>query len=228
MITPTQFIYEAAKKTPQVITPAGKEITYDFPELPGTDEKYCWLCGGELNGHGIKKKDIIKDTFTDHSYAKCPESDYVCSACVWCLSHRELRNYSIYATSKGLYHPSKEQTAEIILNPPAPPWYLCIAVSGQKWLHFKGKVNLNNTRFTVLLEELPIIIEPESYKKIFEVSEKLYNAGFTKEEIEKLDFPAHKIQKYGILELEEDIKILLPYKGSRMMKLAVYLARKFD
>lgn len=228
-ITPTQFIYQAAQKTPTVTLPSGKTFTYDFPGVPAIEHRqHCWLCGGFLNGKGELKSKIIKDTFTDHSYARAPGADYICPACIWCLSYRELRNYSILATNEGLRHPSKNEIAEIILNPPDPPWFLCIAVSGQKWLHFKGKVNLNNSRYVVNLEEIKVVIEPKAYTRMFEVVERLYNGGFTKDEIERLDFAVHRIQKYGLMNLERDITMLQPYKGSRMIKLAAYLARKKD
>jgi len=229
MVTPTQFIYRAAQQTPKVIAPSGKEIIYEFPYVSEVENRqHCWLCGGMLNDRGIHKSLVIKDTFTDHSWAHVRGADYVCAGCVWCLSYKTLRNYSILATHDGLKHPSRNEIAEILLNPPEPPWLLCIAVSGQKWLHFKGKINYGNDRYTVNFEETQVIVEPKTYDRIFEVTERLYNGGFTKDEIENFNFPAHKIQKYGLVNLENDMNQLQSYKGSRMLKLAVYLARKRD
>lgn len=44
MLTPMQFIYEAAKKTPKVVTPSEKEIIYTFPETPECKDTNveCW------------------------------------------------------------------------------------------------------------------------------------------------------------------------------------------
>lgn len=226
MITPMQFIYEAAKKTPNIGTPSGKQITYTFPPAPGCKDDKCWLCGGDTNGRGTPKKKTIKPTFTNHDIAKAPMSESICEACTWGLSNASLRNYSILATSKGLEHPSKIQIREYLTNPPEPPFVFTIAVSGQKWLHILAKINYSNKIFEVMYEQTPVKVNPEKFKTLIELIEELYNAGFTKDEILKGDYQAHKIQSFSIKRFEEIEWQLELDRGSRLFELAVDLAKK--
>jgi hypothetical protein len=226
MITPMQFIYEAAKKTPKVITPSGKEIFYEFLETPECKDKKCWLCGGETNGKGTSKKKTIKPTFTNHDIAKYPLSESICEACTWGLSNSSLRNYSILATEKGLQHPSKLQIREYLMNPPKPPFVFTIAVSGQKWLHILARINYNAGMFYVMYEQTPVQVRPLLFRQLIELIEKLYNGGFTKDEILKGDYQTHKIQTFGIEEFEGIEWQLEIHRGSRLFELAVDMAKK--
>lgn len=226
MITAMQFIYEAAKKTPVVITPAGKEVKYTFLEVPECKDKRCWLCGGETHGKGTPKKKTIKPTFTNHDIAKAPMSSSICEACTWGLSNSTLRNYSIVATASGLEHPSKAQIRQYLIVPPEPPFVITIAVSGQKWLHIFAKLNYSNELFEVMYEQTPVQVKPAKFKQVIELVEELYNAGFTKEEILKGQYQAHKIQAFGLERYQAIEWELEPERGSRLFEMAVDLAQK--
>ncbi len=226
MITAMQFIYQAAQKTPTIITPAGKEVIYTFPETPNCEDARCWLCGGETHGRGTPKKDTIKPTFTNHDIAKVPSSNSICEACTWGLSNSTLRNYSILATSDRLEHPSKAQIRDCLINPPDPPFVLTIAVSGQKWLHIFAKINYSNKAFTVMYERTPVKVNPVHFKAIIELVEELYNGGFTKDEILRGDYQGHKIQAFGIQRFEEIEWQLEIARGSRLFEMAVDLSQK--
>ncbi len=226
MISAMQFIYEAAKKTPKVITPSGKEMIYEFPTVPACKDKKCWLCGGDTHGRGLPLKKVIKPTFTNHDIARCKNSESVCEACVWGLFNPSLRNYSILATSRGLEHPSKAQIRNYLINPPEPPFVMTIAVSGQKWLHIMAKINYSNRRFEVMYEQTPVQVFPPKFKALIELIEELYNAGFTKDEILTADYQSHKIQAFGI-ERFEQIEYELEFeRGSRLFEMTIDLARK--
>lgn len=70
----TKFLYEAAGS----------------PAVPGVQkiEGYCWLCGEKASA-GIKKEEVIRDTFMDIDKARCPDSNHLCAACVWCFSEQD-------------------------------------------------------------------------------------------------------------------------------------------
>lgn len=225
-MTPTQFIYQAAQRTPKVMTPSGKEVVYAFPEAPNCEDALCWLCGGETHGKGTPKKKTIKSTFTDHDLAKAPMSESICEACTWALSQRSLRNYSILATEEGLYHPSRPEMQKICLEPPKPPFVFALAVSGQKWLHFKAKINYSNTAFVVAFEETPVVVNPTQFAKMTEYIELLYNGGFTKDEILSGKYNSSKIITYSLVRFMEHEGQIRDFRGGRMFELAVFLAQK--
>lgn len=225
-LTSMQFLYNAAKKKPRVITPSGKEIIYEFPDTPECEDARCWLCGGKTNGKGTPKKKTIKPTFTNHDIAKYPLSQSICEACTWGLANSSLRNYSILATGNGLEHPSKQQIREYLINPPEPPFVFTIAVSGQKWLHIFAKINYNNSFFEIMYEQTPVQVNSQKFKAIIELIETLYNAGFTKDEILKGYYQAHKILAFGIEKFEKIENQLETERGSRLFELAVDLSRK--
>jgi hypothetical protein len=234
-----KLIYEAAKKTPKVTTSSGKEVAYEFSEggLSGT----CWLCGCET-GAGFSKKQIIKPTFTDHDIAKAPGSKVVCEHCAWALSRRELRNYSILATSKGFFHPSRPQIREVLLNPPEPPFVLCVAKSGQKWLHIKSEQAVSREGFPVFFEGAEfkrdkkvgknisvmanVYVNPATMRKILSVMETLYANGFNRWEIATGEYFLSRVLDFGLERKEELDEIIAPYRGQALFYLALFAADK--
>jgi CRISPR type IV-associated protein Csf1 len=204
----------------------GKEVEYTFPEIPECADEKCWLCGADTYGYGTPVRKTIKPTFTDVPFSREPRSRSICRACTWALSYRELRNYSILATTDGLYHPSREELRNIVLDPPKPPFVLCIAASGQKWLHFKAKVNYSRNKFIVQFEDIGVPVSPAVFAETIEPVEILYNNGFIKDEILNWDFPAHKILEFGLERFQEIEARLQRYRKSRVLELAVFVAQK--
>lgn len=222
LLCPTKFIYSAALQNPHVETPTGKIVTYK-PAETGNQKEFCWLCGCVTFGH--PKKKIIKPTFTDHDLANLPWSEVVCEHCAWALSYRELRNYSILATEKILYHPSRPIIRAALLYPPEPPFLLAVAESGQRWLHFKAKVNLSNKRFLVRLDSFDVTVNPEQFKALLEPIEELYQT-FTKAEIESGNYQSHRIREFGMERWERIESIIEPVRKSSLFRLAIFVAQR--
>lgn len=239
MQCPVRLIYEAAKKTPVVTTPSGKEVVYEFAEgdLAGT----CWLCGCETEA-GFPKKQIIKPTFTDHDIVKAPRSEIVCEHCAWALSRRELRNYSILATRDGFFHPSKAQIREVLLNPPEPPFVLCLSKSGQKWLHIKSEPAVSREEFPVFFEGAEfkrdkkvgknisvmanVHVNPATVRKILPVMETLYANGFNRWEIAIGEYFLSRVLDFGLERKEELDEIIMPYRGQAVFYLVLSVTDK--
>lgn len=217
------LIYESAMKMPKIETPSGKTVTYQ-PAEEGKLAGQCWLCGCETKT-GHPKKKIIKPTFTDHDLATIPWSDVVCDHCAWALSYRELRNYSILATGDELYHPSRIETREVLLQPPKPPFLICVAESRKIWLHFKAKVNLSNKRFSVRMDNLDVIASPEQFKNLLEPIEELYQT-FIKAEIKFGNYQSHRIKEFGLDRWEQLESIIAPMRKSSLFQLALFVAQR--
>jgi CRISPR type IV-associated protein Csf1 len=225
MLTATQLIRQAALKTGSIEVKPGKVIVYADPPLESVQDTACWLCGGKTGGHGVPTRKAIKDTFTDHPWARGQGSKSLCPGCAFCLASRELRNYSILATPVGLRHPSRAEWREILLNPPEPPFVVCLAVSGQKHLTFKAPVNLSREVFVVALEEQMVEVVPSRLADCLQAAEALY-AWFTKEEIATGRYSQHRIQQCGLSRWERLDAALEPWRGNRMLELALFIAQK--
>jgi len=225
MLTASQLIRQAALKTGQIELRDGKIIEYVDPPLVSVPDETCWLCGGETGGLGLPTKKAIKDTFTDHPYARGQGSASVCAGCAFCLSMRELRNYSILATVEYILHPSRSKWQDILLAPPEPPFVMCLAVSGQRHLSFKAPVNLDREKFTVLLEDQAVHVIPEKLKSVLEAVEALY-VYFTKEEIATGRYSQHRIKECGLRRWERLDANVVDWRGRPLFELALFVAQK--
>jgi len=225
ILTPTQLIRQAALKTPSVPVAMGKTIEYADVQLEEVKDQRCWLCGGKTGGQGQPIKKAIKPTFTDRDKARVPHSNSLCPGCAFCLSYSPLRNYNILATMDGLRHPTRPEVKELLLEPPEPPFVLCIAVSGQKWLHFRSKVAYSRDGFPAQLEETLICVERPLLREWLEVIEELYTV-FTKEEIKTGRYSQNRIKTFGLNEFQSVDGKIAGVRGTRLFDLAVFVAQK--
>lgn len=232
-MTATELIYRAAMRVGSVPLANGKTARYEDIKAIKTDDTACWLCGSSTNSEGVPTKKAIKPTFTDGPLAKAPHSTVICKACAFCLSYRQLRNYSIVATSTSLQHPTRQELRGILLNPPDPPFVICIAVSGQKWLHIKAQVAYSRDNYPVQMEDTEVLVEPAILAELLDPIEELYTGGFRKTaykdipgEIEEGAYEPWKIQKFGIGRWEELESKIAPWRGTRIFQLALFVAQK--
>lgn len=232
-MTATGVIYCAAMKTGEVKMSNGKTVKYQDAQAEKVKDHLCWLCGAPTGGEGVPVKKAIKPTFTDGSLAKVPHSKSICKACAFCLSYRELRNYSIVASARGIEHPNRAELRDILLDPPPHPFVICIAVSGQKWVHIKSQVAYSRENFPAQLEDMTVYIQPAMLAEILDPIEELYSAGFRKTayrdmpgEIETGGYEPWKVQQFGINKWEELEEKIAPFRGQRIFQLALFVAQK--
>lgn len=223
--TASQLIREAALKTDTYEFKPGKIVEYKDSELQPVSDKLCWLCGGKIDGLGMPVSKAIKPTFTDHPYARGHGSTSLCSGCAFCLSYRELRNYSILATKDGINHPSRAEWRDLLLNPPEPPFVICLAVSGQKHLSFKGIVSQNKEFFDVLLEEQVVSIVPNLLSCCLQAIEHMY-IYFTKDEIQTGNYSQNRIKEMGLDRWLEGEKQVSKWRKKRIFEIALFVAQK--
>ncbi len=225
LITPTQFIYQAAMARPEVPVAMGKTVTYKDIPLVDVSDTICWLCGGPTRGRGQPVSKMIKPTFTDRDRARAPQSEAICPGCCFCLSFRELRNYSIVATRDRLMHPTRPELKGLLLEPPEPPFIICIAESGQKWVHFKSEVAYSRDGYPVQMEETRLTVEVEELQKMLNIIENLYTV-FTKEEIRTGQFSLNRIRQFGLSRFQDWANLSEKHRGTRLFDLALFVAQK--
>lgn len=115
----------------------------------------CALCGGPCDG-AILIDSILSDTFTDWHHVA---GDHLCGACLLTLRSEDrvdqARLYSWVLTEKSAQRYTKANLRELTdacLNPPAPPYAIILATSGQKHLIFKASVTHDRQVCAVDLE----------------------------------------------------------------------------
>ncbi|MFZ3132836.1 MAG: hypothetical protein WA125_17460 [Desulfosporosinus sp.] len=221
---PTELVYLAAKATGNQIVNE-KPVNYEYPVgiMPTTDRN-CYLCGKEIT-EGFPRKTVIKPTFTDTPYARAPRSQTICRECTFCLSNKPLRMYSILATPFALKHPIRGEWRDTLLDPPEPPFVLVLATSGQKWLHFKGRVNFKRDNYWILLEEVVIQVSRSKLANLLDVIERLYTT-FTKDEIRSGSYNVSRIKTFGTDRWEKLENEIEKERGMRLFELAVMVAKK--
>lgn len=187
----------------------------------------CWLCGGETHGRGRLCKDVIRKTFTNTPYARATESKSLCAGCGWVLAQKFIRNWSLLVVDGRLEHPTRQRIREVLLTPPTTyPWLLSIAVSGQKHISFPGYVNFSSRELRVYMEDMQIPIPPSGIGWILKPVELLYAGGFSKEEILTGRYQQGRILRFGFGRWRELEERIAPYRRTRLLNLAVWVADK--
>lgn len=242
---PTHLIYSAWNKTKDengVIkqnTKDGKgnviirDIKFVDPMKQKDMEKHighCFLCGEPMT-HGIKLKKVFSNVFTDWNIAKRRDETHVCPACCFSiLTTKErygLRTFSNVANEEHIWLPNRVEMRELLLNPPEPPFVINLAVSQKKHIAFKGEVNYSQDVFTVMLEEMPVLIVRKEFARLIELVEHfLY--GFTKTEITTGEYSQKRILEFGIEAWEAFEERVKPYRGNPLLDVVMFVAQKVE
>lgn len=200
-------------------------------EISGADSQ-CWLCGGPAFDPMPRKK-FVKPTFTDHDKVACPDSDVVCSACVFCHDERNellaslvgkekpqrMRNYSHFIVggewiplSKG----DKSRMADLLIRGPE---LAVVALSGQKHIIFRAQPGWWQ------IEEQSVLPFSGKLKELLKIIETLY-IGFSKTEIESGDYRQDRIVRFGLVQWQQLENQIAPLRGSIILELTIFLAQK--
>lgn len=231
---PTKLIYKAWKNTEALPYETSQEKRMIELLDPVEHEKRtecncpCYLCG-EFVEYGIPKKKLLPSTFNDHDKAKEPSSDYVCDACSFMILTNPKRRQAIrwfnYVASDKLVICNRKQLREFLLNPPKPPFIICITLSQKKHLLWYLKTSYSQDIYFVTMETETIQVNAKLLIEMIAFVENLYSKGITKEQISKNAIP------FGILSLEEwtqAFEKIKEYKLHRQFELAIYVAQKED
>ena len=218
-----QFLYAAAAAS-NVAPPT-------IPDSAAVPDAECWLCGGETGGVGRLRASVLKPTFTDYAFAKRPASQSVCPACCWALSEPRLRTHSLLATEAGLEFPDRVRIRDFLVTPPPGRWLLCAAVSGQKHLWIKARVNEGPVRvagrdgYWVRFEDVDLHVPPGTLAGLLNLVEPLLALGFGGREILSGQYSLERIRRAGIPAWQEFEKPLGPWRGRPLLDFAVWCAR---
>lgn len=133
------------------------------PVIAGPEQ--CALCGGSCDA-SIPVTSVLSDSFTDWQHV---HGDHLCASCLLTLRADERadqpRLYSWVLTEKTARKLTKANLAELratCLNPPAPPYCIVLAESGQRHLLYRAGVIHDSIVAGAYLEGEQIEYVPEA------------------------------------------------------------------
>lgn len=244
----TQLVYKELLQMPdfEPPEPKGKKSKY------GKDDK-CWLCGGKTHGKGWHVKDAIASAFTDTNLAVVPQSQTICGSCValmkreaWeqaCEKHGHspyfpvkddkkpaLANWMFSShvfSSDGWVRPERKDIADVLLNPPTPPFVITLADVGKKHVIFKAKPSYSRDDFFVSIDEQVIMVNRARFSEVLTLVEQAYQY-FSKDSILTGNYNQAVVMKVGISVWRgyEDELVKVRKTNPDLMRLACFVARK--
>lgn len=142
-------------------------------DTPNAGGETCFYCGDIA---GADSPLALSTSFVDWWSVARPDSGVVCRGCALALREKiaidgkdkpqKTRNYSWFVTRREavpLTKADKRRITEILARPPAEPWALALADSGQKHLLWRTPVNFGGPApWTVQLEETTLCYVPEA------------------------------------------------------------------
>ncbi len=141
-------------------------------ERPG--DQRCYYCGGRCDDSFPAQ---VKDTFNDRAAAACPRSTVRCGGCEYLMTNgvpmagrekpQKPWTYSWVITPATATPLTKADLTTIrgtCLAPPAPPYAIVIAASGQKHIAFRTPAGIDRTTATVGLEGETISYHPDDLR----------------------------------------------------------------
>ncbi|WP_152650449.1 hypothetical protein [Heyndrickxia coagulans] len=131
------------------------------------------------------------------------------------------------ANKERIWLPNRVEMRKFLLRPPDPPFVINLAVSQKKHIAFKGEVNYSRDIFTVMYEEMPVLIVRKEFARLLELVEHfLY--GFTKTEITTGEYSQKRILEFGIEAWEAFEERVKPYRGNPLLDVVMFVAQKVE
>jgi hypothetical protein len=117
------------------------------------------------------------------------------------------------------------QVARLLCGPPAGPWCVAVAETGQKHTLPWTAVNHGAGPWRARFEQRDVASDPGSFAMLLGRSAALRAAGFTGEEVTSLD-PGGKLTAERLPAWLEHAPRLEPWKGSHALMLANFMIKK--
>ncbi len=246
----TQAIYKGMLQMPEFEPPEpkGKKSKYG-------QDAICWLCAGDTENLGWHLKDVIGSAFTDTNIAKAVQSQTMCYSCAalmkkeaWelaCEKHGHSPYFPVKDDKKPFVanwmfsshvfsgddwlRPERKQIAEVLLNPPKPPFVITLAEVGKKHVIFRAKLNHSQDSYFIQLDDATILIKRTEFTTLLALVEAAYE-HFSKDSILTGDYNQAAILKAGLgiwREYEAQFKEYR-LKEYDMLRVACFVARKHE
>lgn len=203
----------------------------------------CSVCGKKIT-QAVRKRDIIKSSFTDYEYLKY-KSDYLCCECSALIGQVTvegkktwLRNFSFTASETELRVLKREEIQEALFNPPEPPFVFCVTYSNKKQVAVKASLQYSREKYKVYTDKGIADIVPAELKKLSGIISKWYSVipekahlkqsptYFTKDEILHGTTDLRRIEQYGVSDYFAENKELERHRRTPTLTLLVFAANR--
>lgn len=222
-----------------------KHLKYSFETVECGE--VCKMCGKGIR-KGVLQKDIIKSTFTDYQYLRY-DSRYLCPECCALIGRITLgdngltwlRNFSFIATEDSFRVLKREKLLSTLINPPDPPFVLCITYSNKKHISFKSRIQLSNKVYSVFTDKGEVEIAPHNITELLKILISWYTVlpdkqntkqqptWLTKGEILNGGKNYKNINAYGLGRYQEENLFIEQYRETSLLKLLTFaLNKKID
>lgn len=181
------------------------------------DSASCFYCGGRC-GESLSVADYVADSFTERDAVACPGSPFVCGGCVEALrsdlesiplisgetqtpkegSTRglQVRWFSWVISPAGAFAATpahRDLVAAACLNPPEPPFAICLA-DGNKHQLFRTPVNHSRETVAMNCEGTRVIYGPDELRDRLNLTMRMVAAcGKGTDSVKRLMNPAAEI-----------------------------------
>lgn len=194
---------------------------------------YCWVCGGRSE-RGQKRWKWAGANFTGQNKARCPESDYVCEACVMVMAGRPPDTERMWShlvegdTHERANKGQKPSILAFLRRRHSATWFAAIADSGQKHIIPWCQVNTPHRRGGVVLFEEMTVTVPESDGEwgLVDAIAQALTDGLTKEGIASGDYGPRAWQLLGAARLRDLERRFSSHRGGAWFDLALWLAQR--
>lgn len=120
---------------------------YQKPITPGRET--CAVCGLPTEPYALTGK-VLRPTFTDHEFLRCPTSNHVCPACEYYMNHQELRRANWWLTGDKALPIERDQLRPFITvqlyRPLMENGYLIITTSKRKHIGLRAPLNMAGSK----------------------------------------------------------------------------------
>jgi hypothetical protein len=149
------------------------------------------------------------------------------------LTRVPLRSFSFVCDNSGIKILAHVYLIDAVLNPPDPPFVICIGESGKKHLAFKAKINNSVDSFFVATDGGLVSINRKNLFEIYPIIQAWYTTvpgkeytWFTKNETLEGSENFRRIEDYGVQKYYRENKIIKEFRGSGFLWLVVYCLKR--
>lgn len=197
--------------------------------LIGNIDGTCVVCGKHTD-RGVPLKECVSDNFTGWSYFF--SGNCMCPECAYLFSDQTFRRKSWVASLQGFKVFKNDEAQQILFNPPDPPFFICIAKTGQKqtWLSCIHRVAHNPHKYFFSHEkyDVPILFEREKAQVYVDIIAKAVELGISKTELTTCEFKMKTWQKAIESGYRDFLRELTKFKGDILWEVLVDVYRKAD